>query len=128
MALLWAGAAQALPVCANKKADLGKISDLLKKVNLFGTWEGVWDGSPVEAKLYLNTSEQIRGEVTTNGKSYGPANVRICDDEGAYYLVVYGQEVDFEVLSRTKIKGYSPFNQNESAVLTKKTTLETNFY
>ncbi len=123
IALLWAGGAQALPVCASKKAEISKISDLLKKVNLFGTWEGVRDGSPLVAKLYLNTADQIRGEVKSDGKDYGPANVKICDDEGVYYLVVYGQEVEFEVLSRTKIKGYSPFDQNESVVLTKQATL-----
>lgn len=118
--ILWGFQTYANPVCATKKSQLNLLQTLFKKVNLFGTWEGVWDGSPFVAKLYLNTQGQIRGVLTYDGSEYGPTNVKICDDNGAYFLTVYGYEVDFEVISKKQIKGYSPFDEKVSGVLTKK--------
>lgn len=110
--------ASAAPLCASKVSELKNIQNLLKKVDLFSTWEGTWDGAPLVAQIYQNTSGQLRGEVDHDGSKYGPANVKICDDNGLYYLVVYGQEVVFEVLSKKQIKGYSPFDENVTAILT----------
>ena len=117
---IWGLQAYAEPVCATKKSELNLVNNLFEKVNLFGTWEGVLDGSSFKAQLYVNTKQQIRGVLTLNNSEYGPTNVKICDDKGSYYLVVYGYEVDFEVISKTQIKGYSPFNEKVSGVLTKK--------
>lgn len=111
--------AQAAPICASTKAELPNIQEISKKVNLFGTWSGVWDGSPVSAQLFINTDNKIRGLVNSDGTEYGPTNLKICIENGQYFLVVYGYDVVFEVLSKTKIKGYSPFDENDSAVLTK---------
>jgi hypothetical protein len=118
--LMWGFQAAAAPVCATKKSELNLVQSLFKKVNLFGTWEGVWDGSPFKAKLYLNTALQIRGTVNFDGTEYGPTNVKICDDNGSYFLVVYSYEVDFDVISKKQIKGYSPFDEKVVTVLTKK--------
>lgn len=112
--------AQAAPICAATKAELTQIKEITKKVNLFGTWSGTWDAKPISAKLYVNTDLKIRGVVTADGSEYGPTDIKICNDNGQYYLEVYGYEVVFEVLSKTKIKGYSPFDQNDNVVLTKK--------
>jgi len=112
--------AQAAPICAATKAELTNIKEITKKVNLFGTWTGTWDGSPLTAKLYVNTDLKIRGVVTADSSEYGPTDIKICNDNGQYFLEVYGYEIVFEVLSKTKLKGYSPFDANDSVVLTKK--------
>ena len=111
--------AQAVPICAATKAELPNIKEITKKVNLFGTWTGTWDNKPISAKLYVNSDLKIRGVVTADGSEYGPTDIKICNDNGQYFLEVYGYEVVFEVLSKNKIKGYSPFDENENAVLTK---------
>lgn len=112
--------AQAAPICATNKAELPKIKEITKKVNLFGTWTGTFDGMAFSAKLYLNTDLKIRGLVNADGSEYGPTDIKICMENGQYFLEVYGYEVVFEVLSKTKIKGYSPFDAKDSAILTKK--------
>ncbi len=112
--------AQALPICATKKSELTQIKQLNKKVNLFGRWNGTADNRPFEAFLYINTSETIRGELTYDGSIYGPTDVKMCEDGGVFYIEVYNEKVVFEVLSKTKIKAYSPFDANDTAILTKK--------
>lgn len=110
--------AQAL--CANKVTDLKNIQNLLKKVNLFATWEGNMDGTPLSASLYQNQDGLLQGILNYGQNQYGPTNIKICDDAGAYSFIVYGQELIFEVISKNQIKAYSPFDGTKSVILNKK--------
>ena len=112
--------AQAMSVCAKNKSELGLIKNINKKVNLFGRWAGIKDGSPFEAFLYVNTVGTIRGEVTYDGTVYGPTDIKLCEDGPSFYISAYGENVVFEVITRKKIKAYSPFDINDTAILTKK--------
>lgn len=111
---------QAAPICATKKSELPLIKNINKKVNLFGRWTGTADNKPFEAFLYVNTSEKIRGELSYDGSVYGPTDIKICEDADVFYLSAYGENVVFEVLSKKQVKAYSPFDENDTTILTKK--------
>jgi hypothetical protein len=112
--------AQASPVCVGKTSELQLIKGLLNKVNLFGTWQGEVDGKIATALLGQNKDGELVGKVEYDGDEFGPTKIKICDDNGSYHLEALGYEIVFEVLSKTKIKGYSPFDENDTLILEKK--------
>lgn len=114
-------AAWATPKCASKNSEIANIKPLLKKVNIFASWSGIWDGKSIKAKLSKNSAGQFVGQVDYDGDKYGPASIKLCiDGNGSYFMVVYGYEIDFDVLSSKKIKGYSPFDVADTVILSKK--------
>lgn len=105
--------------CANNDKDKAKIADITKKVNMFGTWTGTFDGKAVVATLSKSSNGTYKGKASSDGKSYGPYTIKICDDNGSFYGVVFGYEAPFEVLSKTKIKVTSPMDASQTVVLTR---------
>lgn len=106
-------------LCAGSENEKANIANITKKINLFGTWKGVMDGDQVVATLFTDANGKFKGKATKGSSSYGPFNLKICDEDGLFYGVILGYNAKFEILSKTQVKVYSPTNQSVTAILTK---------
>jgi hypothetical protein len=105
--------------CANNDKDKSKISDITKKVNMFGTWKGTLNEKKIVATLFKDANGTYKGKASLDDSDYGPYTIKICDDNGSFYGVVFGYEAPFVVLSKTKIKVTSPLDASETVELTR---------
>jgi hypothetical protein len=105
--------------CANNDADKANISNILKKMNPFGTWKGTLNDQNIVAVLSKDSKGNYKGKASIDGSNYGPYTIKICDF-GTYFAgVVFGYEAKFEILSKTKMKVYSPLDETETVILKK---------
>lgn len=105
--------------CANNDSDKDNISAITKKVNLFGTWKGTLNDKEATAVFSKDSGGTYKGKASFDGSSYGPYTIKICDDDGSFYGSVFGYKATFEVLSKTRIKVYSPLDETETIILRK---------
>lgn len=105
--------------CANNDKDKANISAITKKVNLFGTWKGTLNEKTLVATLFKDGSGNYKGQASLDGSEYGPYSLKICTDGGVFYGVVFGYEAKFTVISKTRIKVFSPLDETETVILRK---------
>lgn len=105
--------------CANNNKDIANIADITKKVNLFGSWKGTLNDKTATATFSKDSNGTFKGKAALDGKSYGPYTIKVCNDNGNFYASVFGYNATFEVISKTKIKVYSPLDSSESVVMTR---------
>lgn len=105
--------------CAGNDKDKANIAAITKKVNLFGSWKGTLNEKTATAKFYKDGSGNYKATAEFDGSDYGPYGIKVCDDNGSFYATAFGYEATFVVLSKTKIKVYSPLDSSETVVLTK---------
>lgn len=106
-------------LCASNDGEKANIAKVLKKVSLFGTWKATINGKNAVAVLSKDSAGNYKGSATYDGSSYGPYTIKICDNGSYFYGEVFGYEARFDVISKTKIKIYSPLDPNETIIAKK---------
>lgn len=106
--------------CATHVDETKNISTITDKVHIFGTWKGEFKGDKVTAILGQDTKGKYKAKADVEGgSSYGPFNIKICDENGTFYGVILGYKARFVVMSKTKMRIYSPLNETDFADLTR---------
>ena len=106
--------------CASHVDETANISTITDKIHIFGVWKGERNGDKITATLGRDTAGKYKAKADIEGgSSYGPFNIKICDEDGTFYGVILGYKARFVVLSRTKMRIYSPLDENDSVELTR---------